>query len=111
MDDADRFFDDAGGRQPLLAQVVGTVRFELVDGDEADEWTMTIERGAVTIVHEGLDAICRVRCDRDLFLRLCRGEANAFTAVLRGELLCAGDVDLLFAVQRLFPGPQPAVTQ
>jgi hypothetical protein len=110
MDDAERFFEGAGGRQPLLAQATGTVRFELVDDDQVDMWTMTIERGAVTVAQEGLDASCRVRCARDLFVRLCRGDANAFTSVLRGELLCAGDVELLFAVQRLFPGPQPVVT-
>jgi hypothetical protein len=26
--------------------------------------------------------------------------------VLRGALVCSGDVELLFAIQRLFPGPR-----
>ena len=46
-----------------------------------------------------------VTADRRLFERLCRGEENAMAAVLRGALVCSGDVELLFAIQWIFPGP------
>jgi hypothetical protein len=40
-----------------------------------------------------------------LFEQLTRGEANAMAAVLRGDIVCTGDVELLFALQRIFPSP------
>ena len=46
-----------------------------------------------------------MRADIDVFDRLARGVDNAMAATLRGALTCAGEVDLLLAVQKLFPGP------
>ena len=92
------------GYQPLLAKVSGTARFDLVDGDRTDRWLVTMDRGHVTVAHKGGSADCTIRASRSLLERLCRGEENAFAAVLRGAVVCTGDVELLFAIQRLFPG-------
>jgi predicted lipid carrier protein YhbT len=113
-DDVVEFFEELGrrGHEPLLAKVTGRVRFDLVDGGRTDRWLVAVDKGDITVRHEGGQADCRIRAERALFERLCRGEENAMAAVLRGALVCTGDVELLYAIQRIFPGPpreQPAM--
>ena len=101
------FFQELGrrGYEPLLAKVTGRVRFELVDGSRTDRWLVTVDQGDTAVSHKGGGADCTIQADRELFQRLCRGEENAIAAVLRGALVCSGDVELLFAIQRIFPAP------
>ena len=103
------FFEELGQREhePLLGKVTGRVRFDLVDAGRPDRWLVSVDKGNTTVLHKGGPADCTVRADRALFERLCRGEENALAAVLRGALVCTGDVELLFAIQRIFPGPPP----
>jgi predicted lipid carrier protein YhbT len=103
------FFEELGRgeHQPLLAKVTGRVRFDLVEGGRPDRWLVAVDKGDVTVWHKGGPADCAVQADRALFERLCQGEENAMAAVLRGALVCSGDVELLFAIQRIFPGPSP----
>jgi predicted lipid carrier protein YhbT len=94
------------GHQPLLAKVRGTVRFDLVGGDgAADNWLVAVDHGDLTISQDKAAADCTIRADKALFERLIQGGENAIAATLRGALVCDGDVELLFAIQRLFPGP------
>jgi predicted lipid carrier protein YhbT len=94
------------GHQPLLAKVRGTVRFDLVGGDgAAGNWLVAVDHGDLTISQDKAAADCTIRADKALFERLIQGEENAIAATLRGALVCNGDVELLFAIQRLFPGP------
>ena len=95
------------GHEPLLAKVTGRVRFDLVDGGRTDRWLVAVDKGDTTVSHKGGPAECTIQAERALFERLCRGEENAMAAVLRGALVCTGDVELLFAIQRIFPGPPP----
>jgi putative sterol carrier protein len=101
------FFEELGRREhePLLTKVSGRVRFDLVDAGRPDRWLVAVDKGDTTVLHKGGRADCTVQADRRLFERLCRGEENAMAAVLRGALVCSGDVELLFAIQRIFPGP------
>ena len=101
------FFQELGRRrhEPLLGKVQGSVRFDLVDDGRTDRWLVAVDQGDTTVSHKGGAADCTIRADRALFERLCRGEENAIAAVLRGALVCAGDVELLFAIQRILPGP------
>jgi putative sterol carrier protein len=101
------FFEELGRREhePLLTKVSGRVRFDLVDAGRPERWLVAVDKGDTTVLHKGGPADCTVRADRALFERLCRGEENAMAAVLRGALVCSGDVELLFAIQRIFPGP------
>ena len=103
------FFDDlqSGGRQPTLSRIEGTVRFDVVDGDRVDHWLVNLDRGNVAVSRTDGPADCVVSGEKALFDRLATGQANPMAAVLRGALAVAGDLDLLMAVQRLFPGPQP----
>jgi putative sterol carrier protein len=105
-DDLTRFFQELDQRDgdPVLTKTSGRVRFDLVDGSRTDRWTVTIDKGHVSVAHRGGAADCTVRADRAWFTRLSRGEENAIAAVLRGAVELTGDVELLFAIERLFPG-------
>jgi putative sterol carrier protein len=94
------------GHQPLLGKVRGTVRFDLVNSDgKVDHRLVTVDQGDVRLAEAGETADCTIRGDKVLFERLITGEENAIAATLRGALICAGNVELLFAIQRIFPGP------
>jgi hypothetical protein len=107
--DAVEFLDDLArrGHEPLWGRVRGRARLELLEGTEVDRWSVAIDDGDVAVSHHdgGGGVACTIRGERELFDRLCRGEENAFAAVLRGALECSGDVELLYAIQRVFPGP------
>jgi putative sterol carrier protein len=107
MSDTTEYFQELGrrGHEPLLAKVQGTVRFDLVEGDRTDRWLVAIDKGDVSVSHEEGSADCTIRADKAFFEGMTRGEENAMAAVLRGALVCAGDVELLLAIQRIFPGP------
>ena len=111
MSDAtERFFDRLSrrGHEPALASVSGRVRFDIVDGKHAQHWLVTIDGGDISVSRRKGKADCTMRADIAVFDRLARGEDNAMAATLRGALTCAGEVDLLLAVQKLFPGPDHA---
>ena len=91
----------------------GRIRFDLVDGPDTDPWLLTITKGAVTVSNDAGAADCTIRGERTLFDRLVSGRANMMSAVLRGALACTGNLDLVLAIQRIFPGPtgEPSGTQ
>jgi hypothetical protein len=101
------FLQELGERgvEPLWAKVSGSARVKLRAGGDVDTWTVAIDHGAVSVSHGEGPADCTILADRELFDRLCRGEDNAMAAMLRGALVCSGDVELLYAMQRIFPGP------
>ena len=103
-----QFLEELGrrGHEPRWGRISGRASVELRDADGTDRWLIAIDHGNVVVTHRGGVADCTIRADRDLFDRLCRGEANALAAMLRGSLVCTGDVELLYAIQRIFPGPQ-----
>ena len=110
MSDAtEKFFDELTrrGHEPALTSVAGRVRFDIVDAEHTDHWLVHIDHGVISVSRHKRKADCTVRADVDVFDRLARGEDNAMAATLRGALVCSGDVDLLLAIQKLFPGPGP----
>jgi putative sterol carrier protein len=103
-----KFFDELvdEGHQPLLGKVHGTVRFDVAVSDgRVDHWLVSVDRGDLTITQDTAPTDCIMRTDRALFERLITGEENAIAATLRGAIVCSGNVELLFAIQRIFPGP------
>ncbi len=108
-DDSENFFQELGqrGHQPHLAKVTGSVRFELIEGDRADPWLVVIDRGDLSVSRAKGAADCTVRGDKALFEDLTTGRTNAIAAVLRGALTCTGDLELLLAMQRIFPDRPP----
>jgi hypothetical protein len=108
MTDAiEQYFEALGrrGHEPLVGNFSGRVRFEILDGVRTDYWTLVIERGRLDVSHRRGKPGCTIRGERQLFDLLVTGYENPMAATLRGALICTGDVDLLLAVQRLFPGP------
>jgi predicted lipid carrier protein YhbT len=102
-----KFFSElaARGHEPLLAHVSGRVRFDVLDKAGSDSWLVSIDQGDLAVARDAGPADCVIRGKRALFDQLARGRTNAMAAVLRGALVCSGDIELLIAVQRVFPDP------
>ena len=66
---------------------------------------MAIDKGELTVAHEAGQADCTIRGERSVFEELVGGRKNLMAAVLRGALACHGDLELLLAIQRIFPAP------
>ena len=110
VDATERFFEGLGerDREPLIAKFTGSVLFNVTDGERTEHWLLALEAGAMSVSREFGEADCTITGNRETFARVSSGEANAMAAVLRGAFVCTGDVELLLAIQRIFPGP-PAV--
>jgi len=102
-----QFFADLGrrGHEPLLAKATGSVRIDVRDGEHTETWSVSVNDGDVSVGRRRSGAACVVRVDRSLFDRIVLGEENAIAAMLRGALQLEGNLGLLVAFQRLFPGP------
>src|SRR5829696_2899673 len=74
-------------------------------GGGVDHWLLVVAHGAVTVSEQKGEADCTIGTERPLFERVIHGEENAMAAVLRGDMRCTGDVEMLLLIQRIFPGP------
>ncbi len=101
------FFEELGrrGHEPLLRKVSGSVRFDVVDGAHTDSWFVAVDKGVLTVGRGAGAADCTIRGYGALFDELMGGRTNVMAAVLRGALACHGDLELLMAIQRIFPDP------
>jgi hypothetical protein len=95
-------------RVNALAEVDGTVRFDLNLGDRIDSWLITVRHGQIDVSHGGGDADCVVEMDKELADRMATGQANAMSALLRADMMVTGEVKLLVLLERLLPGPAGA---
>lgn len=104
-DETATFFEDLRrrGHDPLLARTEGTIRFDLLDDGKLGHWLVKLDRGAVAVSRRRGRADCVARAEKALFDAFARGDANAMTALLRGELTFDGDPELLVRFQRLLP--------
>lgn len=93
------------GHEPFLANVSGTLRFDLADGERVEHWYLTIKDGGVAVSHQDAEADAMVRTARTLFEDVVAGRVNAMAAALRGALVPQGNLALVVSFQRLFPGP------
>jgi len=107
MRSARSFFDDLAGRrdEPALRNLSGTIRFDLRRNGTTDPWFVEIHDGNVAIARRKARADCVASMNEDTFSALGSGEMNAIAATLRGDIEVEGEVALLLAFQRLFPGP------
>jgi hypothetical protein len=106
-----QLFDRTGrlGRVDMLADVTGSLRFDIAEDDQVvDQWTMLVDDGRITVEHRGGDTDCVVSLDRSLMARMATGQSNAMAALLRGDMMVTGDVQLLVLMERLLPGPAGA---
>jgi putative sterol carrier protein len=107
MDPTAEFFEELGrrGHEPLLEKATGSIRIDLTDGRRTERWRVAIDNGDVEVARAGGEADCVVRADRALFEEIITGRANAFAALLRGDVDLDGNPELIVLFQRLFPSP------
>ena len=90
-----------------MRKVSGSIRFEIVDGENVDSWLVAIDKGALTVTREMASADCTIRGDRATFDELVAGRRNVQASLIRGALAVRGELELFFAIQRIFPNPPP----
>ena len=97
------------GRHPELPETTaGTLRLDLRDGGRTEHWYLTIDHQNVEVAQSGDEAEVVVRADREVFDRMAAGHLHPAMALLRNDLTVQGDMRLLLALRRLFPGPPGA---
>src|SRR5271167_4913167 len=82
------------GREPLLQQTVGTVRFDLSDDGSVERWYVAVDKGELRVSHRNARADTVLRGDKALFELIMTGQTNAMAAILRGALVLEGDYRL-----------------
>ncbi|MBV8463630.1 MAG: SCP2 sterol-binding domain-containing protein [Acidimicrobiales bacterium] len=104
---ADAFFDQLREKEyePLLHDATGGLRVDLRTGERAASWRLDVDHGHVSVSRRQGRADAALRAERALFDRFVEGEANMMAALLRGAIDVEGDLGLLTAFGRLFPGP------
>lgn len=112
QDPADVFFADlargacrAASDEPALQEASGTIEIELLDGPTADRAFVRIDGGKLLDGAgrvAGADAV--IHGERSTFNEIVQGQANAVGALLRGALWMEGDLGLVTAFARSFPG-------
>ncbi|RIV41451.1 SCP2 sterol-binding domain-containing protein [Micromonospora radicis] len=93
----------------MLRQISGTVRFDLDGPDGVEHWLAAIDQGRITVGRGGAeDADTVINADRELFLRMARGEVKPVPAWLRNDFTADGDFRLVMVLERLFAPPPGA---
>jgi SCP-2 sterol transfer family protein len=92
---------DERGHEPLLMNISGTVRFDLVSGKSTERWLVAIRKGTLAVSRRNAAADTVIRLSKTLGEALVAGETNIFTAMLRGEVELEGDYRLMIMVRRL----------
>jgi SCP-2 sterol transfer family len=109
-DPAAAFFEQLAqrGHEPVLEEIEGTIRFDLMDAQGTDHWLVEIDKGDVRVSREPGAADCVVHVDRAVADRIVTGELQAQPAWLRRLYWVEGNLVLLRLFDRAFPGPPNA---
>lgn len=101
------FFEDLSSRGhiPLLHNTSGTIRIDLDEGGGTTHWYIRIDNCSVKVSHRSSRADAVLRTTAELFDKMATGKANSMAALLRDVLKVEGDMGLVAAFARLFPGP------
>jgi putative sterol carrier protein len=97
------------GRHPDLPETTcGTIRLDMREGALTDHWYLTIDHQEVRVTRTAPEADLVVRADREVFDRMAAGRLHVTAAVLRNDFTVQGNLRLLPALRRLFPGTSGA---
>lgn len=104
------FLLSLGTRRSIVPPYVrGTLRIDLVSGDQVEQWFVAMAAGNVSVSRESRPADGVFTTTPECFDRLVRGETPTTAALLRNEATFAGtEPRLILAFQRLFPAPAGA---
>jgi putative sterol carrier protein len=105
-DSTQTFFEELAkrGREPLLHEVEGTIRFDLSDSaGNWHVWHLTIDHGKMTVSNGLDDADCVLTCSLEDFDRVIQGKQNLVTALMQGRVQLTGDIFLAQMFTRLLP--------
>jgi hypothetical protein len=93
------------GHLATFAGESARVRFDVLNGKQAERWHVSITRGDVAVSHRSEPADATVRIDRPYLEALVTGRLNAQAAFLRGLFEIEGSVGALMMFQRCLPSP------
>jgi putative sterol carrier protein len=101
------FFEELAskGHEPLLHRATGTVRLDLRTDDAVEHWALSFVKGDISVSRRNARADASVGMERKLFEGMVKGTVNLNAALLRGVIDVHGDLGLVFALDRLLPGP------
>ena len=101
------FLEDLASRGeiPLLHNMSGTIRVDLIGGGRTTHWYLTIDRGTVAVSHRNAKADAVIHGSVELFDKLATGRENATASMLRGTLRVEGNIGLMSGLERVLPGP------
>lgn len=112
MNPTAEFFDTLArrGHEPRLANVIGTLRFDLDRDGQRDHWFVDVRSGDVHTwrAPEPRPADCVLRTTHAWFDRFVTGEENVLPALLRADAVAEGNLQLVVHFQRLMPNPPGA---
>ncbi|MBM0274883.1 SCP2 sterol-binding domain-containing protein [Micromonospora tarensis] len=99
------FFDrlTVAGEDPRFSNVCGSVRFDIRDGDQVEQWLLEIDHGRMRVSRSDGPATTVIRASAQVAEAMARGEVNGLAAITRGEILVDGDLNLALRIGRLFP--------
>ncbi|MEU4338340.1 SCP2 sterol-binding domain-containing protein [Micromonospora lupini] len=99
------FFDRlaAACQDPRFSKVCGSVRFDIGDGDDLEQWLLIIDHGHMEVTRSADPADTVIRVSVPVADAMARGEVNGLAAITRGEILVDGDLGLALRLGRLFP--------
>jgi predicted lipid carrier protein YhbT len=105
-DHIEEFLSGLAAKPPVeLRGITATLRIDVEEPDQVQHWLLAIADGTIAISARSGRADAVMTSSSALFNRLFKGEVNALTATLRGDLRIDGDLRLLLTFKRLLPGP------
>ncbi|MGV9213131.1 SCP2 sterol-binding domain-containing protein [Micromonospora sp. RB23] len=93
----------AACQDPRFSKVCGSVRFDISDGDDLEQWLLVIDHGKLQVSQSGDAASTVIKVSAQVAESMARGEVNGLAAIERGEILVDGDLSLALRIGRLFP--------
>ncbi|MFG1842488.1 SCP2 sterol-binding domain-containing protein [Micromonospora sp. NPDC049175] len=91
------------GQDPRFSKVCGSVRFDIGDGGNLEQWLLEIDHGQMRVRRSADPATTVITVSAPVAEAMARGEVNGLAAITRGEIMVDGDLGLALRLGRLFP--------
>ncbi|MEU8154190.1 SCP2 sterol-binding domain-containing protein [Micromonospora sp. NPDC048986] len=105
MSETSAFFErlTGAGQDPRFSKVCGSVRFDIRDDGNLEQWLLNIDHGRMRVTRSGAPATTVIQVSAQVAEAMARGEVNGLAAITRGEIMVDGDLALALRIGRLFP--------